>query len=600
MYKLPPLPPTLPPLRIERFAGVNYNSTPTQLNENESPEMLNMNIDERGALNKRTGYERIFQSSLGPGQINGMFRFQKKDGTTIFLFAHGTKLYKHNQDSQPTQIYNGVANARVRFFTMNDKCYIMDGTNYLVFDGTTVSQVTPYIPTLTLGRSPDGGGTPYEDWNLIGTGFKDSFSTDGTKTVFQLSLTNLDATPVKAEVDGAIKTEGTDFNVDRVNGKVTFNTAPPKGTNNVIITAYKTMAGFPERIKKCTINVLFGGSNDTRVFVSGNPDYPNWIWRSGLYDPTYWPENGFQKIGSDAGRIQAFAKQYDTCIILKEYAPNDTPIWNMQFQLDSEGKATFPVKPVNDAVGCLAMDSVQIIENSPVFLDRTGVQRLVSTTVRDERNVEHISTAIEPNLLYEPNLSKAASIDYDRKYWLALNGKVYIWDYPINQWYPYDNIYASCFMESDGDLYFGSSIEGLIYRFKKPTDEHPYNDDGQTIHCYWKSKQFSFNADERRKLVKKVFVGLKPSVRSSVDLYYVSNKKESSLIKTVRKDLFHYGYLDYSLFTYATREFPQEEAAKIKAKKIIYFQLQLENRKMDESVGILSVVITYQYQSEVK
>jgi hypothetical protein len=76
--------------------------------------------------------------------------------------------------------------------------------------------------------------------------------------------------------------EGGGFTVDRINGKITFGVAPAKGTNNVIITAGKTVSGFPEKIKNCTFSVAFGGANDTRVFLSGNVNMPEYAFRSGL------------------------------------------------------------------------------------------------------------------------------------------------------------------------------------------------------------------------------------------------------------------------------------------------------------------------------
>lgn len=87
-------PPPPPLLRVEPFKGINLSVTPTQIDNSQAADILNMNIDERGALNKRTGYTRIFATPLGLGKINGMFEFRKKDGTVEFLFAHGTKLYK--------------------------------------------------------------------------------------------------------------------------------------------------------------------------------------------------------------------------------------------------------------------------------------------------------------------------------------------------------------------------------------------------------------------------------------------------------------------------------------------------------------------------
>ncbi|MBU8731728.1 hypothetical protein KM915_16875 [Cytobacillus oceanisediminis] len=83
------------------------------------------------------------------------------------------------------------------------------------------------------------------------------------------------------------KQETADFTVDRLIGKVTFPIAPSKN---------KTQAGFPERIKKFRFHITFGGANDTRVFLSGNPDMPNYVWRLGLFDPTHAPRTVFTSL----------------------------------------------------------------------------------------------------------------------------------------------------------------------------------------------------------------------------------------------------------------------------------------------------------------
>lgn len=582
-----------PLLRMEPFKGMNLSVTPTQIDQSQSPDMLNMNIDERGALNKRTGYERVFTTSLGPGAINGIYELDEG-----FLIAHGTKLYTQSGENQPVEIYNGLANQRVSFFRMNGIIYMMDGVNYISYNAGTVALVTPYIPTISVSKDPAGGGTAYEDFNLLGAGFIDSFSADGVAKEFLLSLKGLDATAVVAVVNGTVMNENSGFTVDRVNGKVTFTTVPAKGTNNVLITAYKSQSGFPERIKKCRFFEIFGGSNDTRLFVSGNPDMKEYVWASDLYKPDYFPENRFYKFNEE---VKGFAKQYDYLVIERA---NGKHIINYEL---TDGVASFPSKPINDQVGTLATQSIQIIENNPVSLSKRGVYRLVGSNVRDERNIQHISEHIDPMLLSETNLSNAISIDYDNKYWLALNGNVYILDYaqkddynPYGMWYIYNNIKANVFIEKNRNLYFGSSQEGLLYRFKKEEEQRAYNDDEQPITAYWKSKHIVFGADEMRKLVEKVFYSLKPSSRTSVDVYYVTNKKESDLIKTTRMDLIDFNDIDFNNFTFLTNIFPQEAMAKIKAKKITHFQLILRNDKIDESLGILSLGVKYRYQSYIK
>ncbi len=601
--------PKEPPLyRINSFKGINVSVTPTQIDETQSPDMLNMALDEKGALNKRTGYKRVFPASLGSGPINGMFLYRKADGNSVFLFAHGTKLYSGS--NPPVSIYNGMANSKVSFFSMNGKCYIQDGTNFLVYDGSTVKSVeeNPYIPTITISRPPAGGGEPFEDFNLLGKGFKDSFSADGTAKDYTLSLKGLDATSVKAEVNGTTMNEGSGFTVDRANGKVTFTTAPSKGTNNVIITAYKTQSTFPNRIKRCQFNVIFGGSNDTYVFVSGNPDEKNMIWKSGLDDkglpdPSYWPENGFYRVGNDNEAVQGFSRQYDYLVIEKEFSK-----WNIGISIEG-GKVTYPIKPINDQVGTIARDSIQVTENNPVTLSRDGMYVLKASNLRDERNVEHISEDIDRYLLNESNLEKAVSVDYDKKYWLAINEKIYILDYTqsskgkFGEWYIFDNIPASCFLEIDGFLYFGSSKEGLVYRFKKVlSDPDPYNDDGAPIDAYWKSKPITFGADEYFKVIDTLYVGIKPSGKTSVDISYETDKKKSVLNNNepIRFNLFDFNNIDFANFTFQFSSFPRSIKRKVKAKKITHFQLILENNKLDEGLTVLSLVIKYRYQGTVR
>lgn len=93
-YKLPKMPPDPPLLRVEPFKGINLSTTPTQIDQHQSPDMLNMHIDSRGSLNKRTGYEKVFNTSLGAGKINGLFDYKKADGTKEILIAHGGRMYR--------------------------------------------------------------------------------------------------------------------------------------------------------------------------------------------------------------------------------------------------------------------------------------------------------------------------------------------------------------------------------------------------------------------------------------------------------------------------------------------------------------------------
>lgn len=595
-------------ITMKDFRGINQTGTPTQIDTAESPDLLNMVLDQYGQLDKRNGYKRVFPTSLGAGKINGIYQYRKLNGIVINLLAHGTKLYTWDGTGvQPVSIYSGKADALTRFYTFGNYCYMMDGTNFLRYDGTTVTTVesAAYVPTLTISRAPAGGGTPFENFNLLGAGFKDSFSGDGTAKAYQLSLTGLDATLVTAIVNGVAKVENTDFSVNRTTGVVTFTTAPGTGVaNNVVITAYKTVAGYADRVRKCRGFEIYGGTNDTRVFIFDHPTDINTLRRCGLSDPTYWPELAYAKVGSDAGAIKRLVKQFSYCNIIKEPTPNDTTIYSMSFQLDANGAAVFPLVPLNSIVGMNAPDSLQLIENVPTFLSPQGVFEIVGSNVSDERNVARISDKVHPSLLSEVAPEKAASVDYDKKYFIALNGSCYVYDYRQQVWYIWNNIPASCFLEIDDRLYFGSSSTGLLYRFSRAIDTDAYVDDGAAITAYWKSKVFSFEDDEHMKLVEKVFFSLRPGVRASADLFYATDRTASGESQgtgvTARVDLLDFTEFDFNRFSFQTSALPQEVAVKIKAKKIVYFQIVLQNDRLDESMGILSVGLKVKVQKEVR
>ncbi|WP_216651740.1 hypothetical protein [Paenibacillus sp. NEAU-GSW1] len=584
-----------------------------------------MTLDAEAKPDKRLGYDRIYSSSLGSGKINGMFFFVKKDGTTRFLIHHGTVLYTQTGSDQPVGIYALMANNRSVFFAFNDYVWIMDGTNYLRYDGTSVVTVSSiaYVPTVLVSTPPAGGGTALEDFNLLGSGFKQSFSGNGTAKDFQLALNTLDATPpVTAVVNGTTITEGSGLTVNRSTGVVTFTTSPTNGTNNVVITAYKTVSGKSDTINKVTNYVIFGGTQDTRVFWYGNPNFPANVYRSGLYDPSYAPENGLIKVGSDASKVVNMIAQYDSCIIVKGNLQNaqattqnvyDVLIWQLRYELSASGSVSFPVLPLNNQIDSIAKDSMQLIDNTPTWLTSRGVYQLSGTNVKDERNTMHISAKIDRSadgvlvgLLDNTNLVNSVSIDYDKKYILAIQDSAntaFVFDYVLGIWLKWDNIKASCFLEINDYLYFGDNTQGLVYRFKKITEALPFNDDGSAINGYIKTKLMNFDTLRYLKTAPRLWLHLKPADISSADLYYTTDQFDTvglGLFNTEYTNIFDYSLWDYSNFTYNLTSIPSTQMFKIKAKKFMYLQITLRNPRVNESMQVLGLHIYAQMVKEAK
>lgn len=591
--KVPKFPNTL---RVQSYGnftgGVNYRDNPAMIPENQSPELQNVRIRD-GTLNKRNGYRRIYQTSLGPGRINGLYNYKKADGSSILLIAHGTKLYTQSGGDQPVEIKSGLANAKAAFFVMDDKCYILNGTDYLVYDGTTCKEVVGYIPTVLTGRSPSGepnSGLLFEKFNLISAGFKTSFSSDGEATKYKLPYTDLDATETSVEVDGAVLVEGEDYSVNRETGEFTFDTPPAAGTDNVIITAYKASLSEPERIKNCTIAKVYGASNAT-VFVSGNPNYPDLIWHNRLYgnnySADYFPDDGWQKV---PGKVEALTSIYDYLWVSHLFGHG-----YLSYSENQEGTPIYPYTEMNSEKGIDIPGSAQEINNAIVCAStQHGVIQVLGTTVRGQLNVNDLSDIINPKLLKEPNLKNACSFNFDGYYGLCVNDVCYVWDYKLSAWLYDVNIPAACFLVKDNELYFGSNSEGLVYKFQEI-----WNDDGAAIDAYYDTRQEMTNHAYNIKTFTTLLIMAKPLKRSSVTLYFLTRNRRTDFVLDVRATKFTFTDFTFDNFTFLTSDFPFTKKKRIQ-KKAQHVQMRIQNKVLDQGMSVVNLQLVYDMGSTIR
>ena len=221
-------------LDVDRFLGVDYTNSPANVDKSRSPNGQNMIRDVPGKVRKCMGYETIAQY---PARINGVFARREDDG---FLVHAGTKLYftggtQAGGTPEGTELFSGMADARSSAWQFGNKLYILDGAGLTVFDGAAAGPVgdAAKIPLFTIAKAPAGGGTQYEELNLIQPKFTEQFLGTEEDTQYHLSFAGLDDAPVKVELldaEGAWqeKAEDTDYTVDRAAGIVTFTTAPGK------------------------------------------------------------------------------------------------------------------------------------------------------------------------------------------------------------------------------------------------------------------------------------------------------------------------------------------------------------------------------------
>ena len=98
------------------------------------------------------------------------------------------------------QIAFGLADRRSAGWLLGEKLLLADGSALWVFDGKTLSPAAEgaYLPTVTIGRAPEGGGTAYEGLNLLNPSFTEQFLGTADAKRYQLSFAPLDDTAVTA------------------------------------------------------------------------------------------------------------------------------------------------------------------------------------------------------------------------------------------------------------------------------------------------------------------------------------------------------------------------------------------------------------------
>lgn len=585
--------------------GLNYRDNPSLIALNQTPECQNVRVRD-GTVGKRPGYKRLYATSLGTGKINGLFEYKKANGTTYRLLAWGTDLYTQSGTSQPVSIKSGLANAKATFFVLNDICFLLNGTNYLSYDGTTCTDVVGYIPTVRVGRSPSGSpnaGTTNEKFNLLSAGFKTSFSADGTATVYNLGYTSLDATTTSAVVNGVTKVEGTDYTVDRTAGTFTFNTAPAAGTDNVVITAYKASLTHPEYIKNCTKAEVFGGKTSATVFFSGNPNFPDQVWHSRLYGSNYsadyFPDDAWQKV---PGNVTGLSHIFDLL-----YVSHTQGHGYLSYVDGTNGYPIFPYADINLEKGFDAPNSIQQVNNSVVGLSsRWGVMQVLSnTTVNNRLSVVDVSDLINKagverldlGLLRQANLTTAVSYNFDGYYGLCVNNNVYVWDYKTGSgaWLYDTNIPASCFTVFDNTLCFGSNTDGIVYQF----DPTIANDDGVAIDAWYTTKEEAAGLPTWIKVINRIDLTAKPLNRASVDVLFLSRQSNSETTLQMQTSAFSYANFAYVNFTYVTSYFPVVKRKRM-SKRANYFQFRFRNNRLDEGMSVVSLRIEYDQGSEMR
>lgn len=312
------------------------------------------------------------------------------EGDTVYLF------YFKNISHDLWETFFGINEAKSMSFVMNNRLYIVDGKNFIVFDTENYFfesvSAKAYIPTTYINIRPNAengnAGTEYEQRNMLSPYFKNTFIGDGA--TFDYYLNEKDIEEVTAiTVNGLEMDLELDVDITISEGKITFHgEAPPapavEGTANVEITAKKTLkriqgmsedTDLAEVITHCTVAAIY----DDRLFLTGNPELPNHVFycernSTGYADPTYFGILNYVQDGVGNTLNTAMLVVADTLMVLKSDTQQDGSVYYHTPLAANNGvqPKVYPGTRGLAGTGCIGA-AINFLDD-PVFISRYGLE----------------------------------------------------------------------------------------------------------------------------------------------------------------------------------------------------------------------------------
>ncbi len=495
------------------FRGVDFSNHEVMLSR--SPLALNMwkNYEDNGCIETRPGMKLLNTFS---NKILGLF-FLNLSGVQHVLVHSGTKLLKWNNfpnsPAETTELWTNMNVVESRSFIYEDVLFIMDGTNYLEYDGNTIKEVVGTIPMTSYYKNPDGSTSidletdtdlVYQPVNCLTSLRKNAFIADGVSVNYQLDAENLDSASIylmEALVDGQLKRENTDFTVNRTTGVVTFTYGTPEKDTEVVITYSKTGRGYKDRILRCNLTCEF----DNRIFFSGNPDYPNGVFHSELNDPRYVRDTAYYECGLDKALVRAIIPGNRILWIIKEINQNTSSVYYLNPTLDSTYNKIYPSENGSIALGCV---STGINFNDDiVFFSNKGLEGISSSALYSEQVLQHRSSLVDGKMVYENDYTNVKLAEYNGYLLCLIGSHVYLADsrqkYQDDsndieyEWFYWELPFNITFIkEYRQSLYLGNDI-GQLFKLEG------INDNGEDIESIWTTPKDNFGYPSYTKTTNK-------------------------------------------------------------------------------------------------
>ena len=473
------------------FRGCDFRGL--EVNLLRSPDCLNVWKDykETESIRTRPGM-KLYEAFTAP--VYGVFFYRGE-----ILVHSGTKLYRLSGGVR-TELYTGLKEGVSNSFVYDDIWYFKDGLHYLKYDGETIGDVVGYIPTTTIARKPMGGGTKFEDVNMLSAYRKNSFLADGASFSYYLDMMNIDSDYVPEVTVNDEVAPTNSYTVDYAEGKIVFTNTPPEapltdGQDNVVIKFKKTVPEYRDSILKCQMLQVF----DNRVFFSGNPDHPNVVWNCSLNDPSYCSDLDYYKEGMDGAAVKGLVAGNNALWVFREPSDANTTVFYHNPVLDEEYGKVYPSSHSSITTGCVG--KAINFNDDIVFFSERGMEG-ISGDVTTEQAIAHRSSLVDRKLITEAGYKNMVLAEWKGYLFVFVGNHAYLADsramYQNENHLEYEWFYwelereVVCASVADGVLYIGTS-DGV----------YTLTDEGSSVVSYWTTPLDKFKYPNKLKTTNK-------------------------------------------------------------------------------------------------
>ena len=563
--------------RYDNFRGVDFRSDECALNR--SPDALNVWRDykELAGIKTRPALSHICRH---PKRIKDM----KWHGNILYYYAGDGSYHKviFKEDGTLDNIGDDLyyIGDKGVLFEFDGSLYALGNSDYIRFAGD--GEDAPFIPTTSIGALPDGTGRKtHQDVNLLTPTRINTFhvneDTDDLVTL-HLDTENVDKDYMpEIKIDGekifkglepsegpvedkdggfvswfferssSLDPGGTDeeirlyyeYGVIVVSGQ-TFTKPKTAGQDNIEVTFKKTTGG-REKILGCTIVQEF----DNRIFLSGNPDYPNLVFHSSLSNPMYFSDLDVYEDGKDDGKIRAMVAGNGALWVFRD-TDKGNGVYYHSAAFDATYGKVYPSTHSNIPTGCVG-GAINFLDDI-VFFSRKGMES-VSQNVEAEQFATHKSSVVDRKMSVNPNYKDMVFAEWEGYLLVFIGTDVFLADsraihanenHYEYEWYHWTlgKYKINCAAVHDGVLYIGTDgenddgvIEGHIYALKRENgakDIHADDPNGVPIESYWTTPKDKFASPNKLKTTNK-----KGCIVEAVGDVTLSAKVENSDFETV-------------------------------------------------------------------